>query len=83
MHTLQEKIPTFVARITKILIICTRVGGIGSHCVKSVRIWSYFDVYFSAFGLNTDQSECGKTRNGIISNTDSSYAVPVFEKQSI
>ena len=26
------------------------------HCLKSVRIWSYSDPYFPAFGLNTDQN---------------------------
>ena len=25
------------------------------HCVKSVRIWSYSSLYFSAFGLNMDR----------------------------
>ena len=29
--------------------------GIRCHCVKSVRIWSYYGPYLPAFGLNTDQ----------------------------
>ena len=55
----------------------------GIHCVKSVRIQSYSDPYFPAFGLNTEsysvslhiQFECGKTRTRITPNTDTFYAV--------
>ena len=25
------------------------------HCVKSVRIWSFSDLYFPAFGLSTER----------------------------
>ena len=52
-------------------------------CVKSVRIQSYSDPYFPAFGLNTEryflslriQSECGKIRTRIAPNTDNFHAV--------
>ena len=55
----------------------------GIHCVKSVRIQSYFDPYLPAFGLNTEsysvslhiQFECGKARTRITPNTDTFYAV--------
>ena len=56
---------------------------INYHCVKSVRIRSYFVPYFPAFGLNTKrnsvslriQSECGKIRTRITPNTDTFYLV--------
>ena len=52
------------------------------HCVKSVRIRSYFSPHFPA-GLNTDRysvslrihSECGKIRIRITPNTDTFYVV--------
>ena len=45
-----------------------------SHCVNSVRIRSYSDPHFRAFGLNTErygvslriQSECGKMQTRIL-----------------
>ena len=54
-----------------------------NHCVKRVRIWSYFGSHFAAFGLNTEkyfvylriQSECGKIRTRISPNTDTFYGV--------
>ena len=53
------------------------------HCVKSVRIRSYFGLHFLAFGMNTErygvslhiQSECGKMRTRITLNTDTFHAV--------
>ena len=53
------------------------------HCVKSVRIRSYFGLHFPAFGLNTErygvplriQSKCGKMRTRITPNTDNFHAV--------
>ena len=56
------------------------------HCVKSVRIRSYSGPYFSGFRLNTErysisfcnQFECGKIRTRINPNTDTFYAVLVF-----
>ena len=56
------------------------------HCVKSVRIWSYWDPYILAFGLNRErhslspriQSEIGKIRTGITQNTDTVYAVNIL-----
>ena len=53
------------------------------HCIKSVRIQSYFGPYFPAFGLNTEghsvslriQSECGEIRARITPNTDTFHAV--------
>ena len=49
-----------------------------NHCVKSVRIRSYSDPYFPAFGLNTERSgvslliqyKCRKIRTRITPNTD-------------
>ena len=60
----------------------------GSSCVKSIRIRSYSGPYFPAFGLNTHrygvslriQSECGKMRTRITSNTDSFYALLLRKK---
>ena len=54
-----------------------------SNCVKSVRIQSYSDSYFSAFRLNTEryrvslriQFKCGKILTRITSNTDTFHAV--------
>ena len=54
-----------------------------AHCVESVRIRSYFDPHFPAFGLTTErygvslrsQSECGKMRIRITANTDIFHAV--------
>ena len=52
------------------------------HCVKSVRIWSYYVPYFPAFGLNTErygvslliQSERGKIRTRITLNANILHA---------
>ena len=54
-----------------------------NHCVKSIRIRSYYGSYFSAFGLNKErhgvsiriQFECGKMRTRITPNTDTFHAV--------
>ena len=56
-----------------------------NHCVKSVRIWSFSDPYFPAFGLNTEryevslriQSECGKIPTRKAPNTGIFYAVNI------
>ena len=53
------------------------------HSVKSVRIPSYSDPYFPAFGLNTEgytvslcmKSECGKMQTRKTPNTDSFYTM--------
>ena len=58
------------------------------HCVKIVRIRSYFGPHFPAFGLNTEryrvslriQSKCDKMRTGIILNTDTFRAVHIDTK---
>ena len=55
------------------------------HCVKIVRIRSYSDPYFPAFGLNTKrygvslriQYECGKKRVRITPNRDTFHAVDI------
>ena len=46
-------------------------------CVKSVRIRSFSDSYFPAFGLNTDwiHCQCGNIRTRNTPNTDTFYAV--------
>lgn len=54
-----------------------------SHCMKSVRIRSFSDPHFSAFGLNTEihrvnlsiQSKCGKMRTTKTLNVDTFLAV--------
>ena len=54
-----------------------------SHCLKSVRIWSFSSPYFPAFTLNTErcslslrtQSNFGKIRTGKTPNTDTFHAV--------
>ena len=43
------------------------------HCVKSVRIRSYSDPHFPAFGLNTERY--GKMWTRITPNTNTFYAV--------
>ena len=59
------------------------------HCVKSVRIWSYSGPHFPVFGLNTEryslrtQSECGKMRTRVTSNTDTFYAMLMFNFASM
>ena len=47
-------------------------ANIASHCVKTVRIWSFSGPYFPTFGLNTGdtESECGKIRTRKTPNTD-------------
>ena len=52
------------------------------HCVKSVRIWSYSDLHFPAFGMNTERyvfkvilAECGKRRTRITPHTITFHAV--------
>ena len=54
--------------------------------LKVVRIWSYSDPHFSAFGLNKErygvshriQSERGKIRTRITPNRDTFYAVSIY-----
>ena len=58
------------------------------HCVKNVRVRSYYGLYSPAFGLNTERysaslhilSECGKIRTRITPNTDTFYAVHTMMK---
>ena len=60
-----------------------RVKEINWHCIRSVRIRSCFGRYFPAFRLNTEryfvflriQSECGKIRTRITSNSDTFHVV--------
>ena len=64
-----------------------------THCMKSVRIWSYSGPHFSTFGLNTErysvslriQSECGKMRTRVTPNTNtflrSDWQLPGILKQ--
>ena len=57
-----------------------------THCVKSVRIRSYFGPHFPAFGLNPErygislriQSECGEMRTKINPGSDTFHAVTCF-----
>ena len=58
------------------------------HVVKNVRIWNNSGPYFPAFELNVArysvslgiQSECGKIRTRITTNTDTFCAVYRFQK---
>ena len=58
-----------------------------NHCVKIVRIRSFLDPYFPAFGLKTErygvslriQLECGKIRTRKTPNTDTFHAVNGFQ----
>ena len=58
------------------------------YCVKSVRIRRYVGLYFPSFGLNTErysvslriQSECRKIQTKITPNTDTFYAVILYER---
>ena len=71
--------------INNILITITVIF-FNTHCVKSVRIWSYSGPYFPAFGLNTGrygvalhiQSERRKMRTRITRNTDTFHAVTII-----
>ena len=51
------------------------------HCVKNVRVRSFFGPYFPALRLNSDslsfriQCECGKIRTRETPNTDTFHAV--------
>ena len=46
------------------------------HCVKSVRIRSFFGPYFPAYSVSLRiQSECGKTRTRKTPNTNTFHAV--------
>ena len=59
-----------------------------NQCVKSLRIRSYSDPHFPAFGLNTErygvslriQPECRKMRTRITPNTDIFHAVNSKQK---
>ena len=63
---------------------------IDKHCVKSVRIRSYFGPHFLAFELNTERysvslrikSECGKMRTKITPNADTFHAVKITRSGS-
>ena len=52
------------------------------YCVQSVRIWSFSDLYFPAFGPNTEryrvflriQSKCGKIRTRKTPHTETFQA---------
>ena len=62
-----------------------------NHCLKSVRIWSFFGPYFPAFGLNTEryavslhiQSECRKIQTRKIPNTNTFHAVNVIDNSNL
>ena len=72
-----------VARCSKKWRLKTFSQGNTFHCVKIVRIWSYFGPHFPAFGLNTErysaslciQFKCGKMRTRITPNMDTFYTV--------
>ena len=64
--------------LNNMLVIITQI-----HCLKDVRIRSFSDPYFPAFGLNTErcgvslriQCECGKTRTRKTPNTNTFHTV--------
>ena len=53
------------------------------HCLKRVRIWNFYGLYFPVFRLNKEicgvnlfiQSKCGKIRARKTPNTDTFHAV--------
>ena len=61
------------------------------HCVKSVHIRSCSGPYFHTFGLNTNrysvslriQLECGKKQTRKTPNTDTFYAVLLFDFMNV
>ena len=65
------------------LIVSGSSSHVFGHCVKSVRVRSFSDLYFPSFGLNTEtyfvsfriQSESGKLRTRKTLNTDTLHAV--------
>ena len=64
--------------LNNMLVIITQI-----HCLKDVRIRSFSDPYFPAFGLNTErcgvplriQCKCGKTRTRKTPNMNTFHAV--------
>ena len=53
-------------------------GQSGTHCVKSVRIWSYSGPYFPIVALNTERYGVSREiQTRITLNTDIFYAVTV------
>ena len=60
------------------------------HLMNSVRIWSFSELYFPAFGVNTQrhgvslriQSGCGKIQTRKTSNTDTFHALELSIKVS-
>ena len=79
----------FVNNTTCFLVLCdvwnstVMLYSNTDHCVKIVRVRSYSDPLFYAFGLNIEryygslriQSECGKMRTRITPNADTVYTV--------
>ena len=71
----REQVKFHLFREKKALSVCDRIC---LHCVKQVRIRSFYGPHFSAFGLNVErygvslriQSECWKMRTRITPNTD-------------
>ena len=68
--------------------ISKRIKTRTQHCVKSVRIRSFSDPHFPAFGLKTERygvslrihSECGKIWARKTQNTDTFHAVLLKER---
>ena len=46
---------------------------LSTHCVKRVRIRSFFGLYFPAFGMNTDRKN---SKYGHFSHSESSFSLP-------
>ena len=51
------------------------------HCVKSVRIRSFYGLYFPAFGLNMERYVKNKIRTRKTPNMDTFHAVRVYGEQ--
>ena len=47
-----------------------KVDGHNLHCMKNLRIWSFFGPYFPAFGLNTERNCISLYSVRIRENTD-------------
>ena len=70
--------------VRSICVLCSKENSsCNFHCVKSVCIRSFSDLYFSAFGLNTErygvshriESKCGKIRTKKSPNTNTFHAM--------
>ena len=85
-----QKPPDTGNRKHLINLICADSLHLMNSRLKSVRIWSFSEPYFPAFGVNTErhgvslriQSGCGKIQTRKTSNTDTFHALELSIKVS-